>query len=92
MGMAVVRSPLCLQQTLHGAEQGRTKDQEVVDLLHRYGGTERLKRTLHDPNLAAFYADLADKDIALAEEGTADYHKILEASGREQVVRVAMGL
>ncbi len=66
-----------------GAEQGRTKDQVVVDLLRRCVETERLKRTLHDPNLSALYADLADEDVALAEEGMADYHKILEAADRE---------
>lgn len=62
------------------AEQGRTKAEVLINLLRRYVEDERLKSALHDPRLAALYASLADEDVALAEEGMADYQRLLEAT------------
>jgi metal-responsive CopG/Arc/MetJ family transcriptional regulator len=62
------------------AEQGLKKADLVVDIVRKYVETERLKRALQDPSLAALYEQLADEDVSLAEEGMADYQQILEAA------------
>lgn len=60
------------------AEQGRDKAEVVTEVVRKYVETERLKRTLQDPSLAELYQQLAGEDVALAEEGMADYHQMLE--------------
>src|SRR5207244_859574 len=61
------------------AEQGRGKADLVVDIVRRYIETDRLRRTLEDPALVALYQQLAPEDKALAEEGLADYQRMLAA-------------
>jgi len=62
------------------AERGLTKHQLAADLLRRYVEAEQLKRTLQDPDLVALYQELASEDVALAEEGMAEYKQMLEAA------------
>ena len=54
-------------------EQGVGKAELVVDIVRKYVEAERLKSTLQDPALIALYEQLAAEDVALAEEGMADY-------------------
>jgi metal-responsive CopG/Arc/MetJ family transcriptional regulator len=62
------------------AEHGLKKTELVVDIVRKYVETERLKRALQDPSLAALYEQLAAEDVSLAEEGMADYQQILESA------------
>ena len=62
------------------AAQGREKGDLVRQIVCRYMETERLKRTLQDPTLVDAYQELAAEDVARAEEGIAEYHRLLEAS------------
>jgi predicted transcriptional regulator len=55
------------------AQQGQTKDELVTRLLRKYVETEELKRALQDPELAA-------EDLALAEQGMAEYQRIRGAA------------
>lgn len=62
------------------AEQGRSKADLVSDVLRRYVETERLARSLRDPDLVGLYQQLAAEDRALAEEGLAEYQQGLTAA------------
>jgi len=62
------------------AEQSRGKADLVVDIVRRYIETDRLRRTLEDPALAALYQLLALEDQVLAEEGLAHYQQMLAAA------------
>ena len=62
------------------AAQGREKADLVRQIVCRYVETERLKRTLQDPALVDLYQQLAAEDVARAEEGMAEYQRLLEAS------------
>ena len=62
------------------AAQGRDKIELVREVLSRYVEEERLKRSLQDPALARLYAELAAEDVALAEEGMAEYRRVTEAA------------
>lgn len=59
-------------------EQGRDKADVVTDIVRKYVETEHLKRALQDHALAELYQQLAAEDVALAEEGMAEYQRILE--------------
>lgn len=61
-------------------EQGTGKAELVIDIVRRYVAAERLKSTLQDPALVALYEQLAAEDLGLAEEGLADYAKMLQAA------------
>lgn len=63
-------------------EQGRNKDEVVGEVVRRYVETERLKRTLQDPALAALYQQLAAEDLALAEEGMTEFQHMLDQADR----------
>ena len=60
------------------AEQGRDKAEVVTDVVRKYVDRERLQRTLQDPTIAELYQQLAAEDVALAEEGMAEYQQMLE--------------
>jgi hypothetical protein len=60
------------------AEQGISKADLVTQIVRRYLETQRLKHALQDPDLAALYQQLAGEDVALAEEGIADFQRLLE--------------
>jgi hypothetical protein len=60
------------------AEQGRDEPEVVAEVVRRYVETERLKKSLQDPELARLYEDLVAEDKTLAEEGMAEYHQILQ--------------
>lgn len=62
------------------AAQGREKGDLVRQIVCRYVETERLKHALQDPALVDLYQQLAAEDVAQAEEGMAEYHRLLEAS------------
>jgi plasmid stability protein len=62
------------------AEQGRSKADLVSDILRRYVETERLTRSLQDPELVGLYQQLAAEDQALAEEGLTEYQQSLAAA------------
>jgi hypothetical protein len=64
------------------AEQGRDKIDVVTDIVRKFVEAERLKRSLQDPALAQLYQQLAAEDIALAEEGIAEYQQRLEETDR----------
>ena len=78
--------PLDLDDELDAAldavslEQGRAKVELVLDLVRKYVEAEKLKRTLQDPALIALYNELAAEDIALAEQGLADYSRGLQSA------------
>jgi plasmid stability protein len=59
------------------ATQGRDKATLVTDILRKYVEAERLRNALQDPELAKLYERLSAEDLALAEEGMAEYQKIL---------------
>lgn len=59
---------------------GRDKADVVTDIVRKYVETERLKHALRDPALAALYEQLAAEDVALAEEGMAEYQGMLETT------------
>ena len=65
------------------AERGRKKDELVAGVLARYLASERSKRMLQDdPALAELYAQLADEDVALAEEGISEYQRLVEQADK----------
>jgi predicted DNA-binding protein len=64
------------------AEQGRDKIDVVTDIVRKFVEAERLRRSLQDPALAELYQQLATEDIALAEEGMAEYQQRLEETDR----------
>ena len=59
------------------ARQGRDKVALVADILRKYVEAGRLRNALQDPELAKLYERLSAEDLALAEEGMAEYQKIL---------------
>lgn len=59
------------------ALHGLKKPQVITELLRKYLAAERLSRTLRDPALRSGYEALVSEDVALAEEGTADYQEML---------------
>jgi predicted transcriptional regulator len=59
---------------------GRDKADVVTDIVRKYVETERVKHALRDPALVALYEQLAAEDVALAEEGMAEYRGMLEAT------------
>ena len=62
--------------------QGREKSQLLGDLLRRYVESEKLKRTLLNPELVQLYQELAPEDVELAEEGISEYRQILDQADR----------
>ena len=60
------------------AAQGRDKIDLVREVVCRYVEMERLKYALRDPAVAESYRELAAEDLARAEEGMAEYQRILE--------------
>lgn len=64
------------------AEQGRDKSEVVKDILTRYLETQRERRACVDPAHVELYHDLAGADVALAEEGLADYQRMLQETDR----------
>jgi predicted transcriptional regulator len=64
------------------AEQQRSKADVARDALRAYLQTQRLRWALQESGLAELYEELAAEDTALAEEGIADYHRILESADR----------
>jgi predicted transcriptional regulator len=64
------------------AEQGRDKIDVITDIVRKFVEAERLRRSLQDPTLAELYQQLAAEDIALAEEGMAEYQQRLEETDR----------
>jgi hypothetical protein len=61
-------------------EQGRDKADVVSEVVRRYVETARLQRALDDPALAGLYRELATDDVALAEEGMAEYRRLLKTA------------
>jgi predicted transcriptional regulator len=59
-------------------EQGRTKGELIVELLRKFVEDERLRFELNSSELAELYQALVNEDVALAEEGMADYHRMLK--------------
>jgi predicted transcriptional regulator len=59
-------------------EQGRTKGDLIVELLRKFVEDERLRFELNSSELAELYQALVNKDVTLAEEGMADYHRMLK--------------
>jgi predicted transcriptional regulator len=69
-----------LSANLHAlcAGQGREPSVLVAELVEKYVEAERLKQSLAKPETAAFYEELANEDLALAEGGLDDYEKQLD--------------
>ena len=65
------------------AELGREKADVVADLLRKYLGAQRLKRTVQDPAAVQLYRELETEDLALAEEGMAEYQEILDRADKK---------
>jgi len=64
------------------AAQQRDKVSVVSDLVRQFVRSHQTKQALQNPELIAFYEQLADEDTALAEAGMADYQRLLaEADG-----------
>jgi predicted transcriptional regulator len=59
-------------------EQGRTKGDLIVELLRKFVEDERLRFELNSSELAELYQALVNEDVTLAEEGMADYHRMLK--------------
>jgi hypothetical protein len=64
------------------AERGHDKGTLITDIVRKYVETERLKRALQDPALLTLYQELAAEDLALAEEGMAEYQQIVNEADR----------
>jgi len=60
--------------------EGRDKSEVVTDAVRKYVEAARLRRALEDPALTPLYAELADEDTALAEEGIAEYGRLLKST------------
>ncbi len=61
---------------------GRLKIDLAADVLSKYVRAERLRQSLQNPFLVALYQELAMEDVALAEEGMADYQRGLEQADK----------
>jgi len=59
-------------------EQGRTKGDLIVELLRKFVEDERLRLDLNSSELAELYQALVNEDVTLAEEGMADYQRMLK--------------
>ena len=59
------------------ADQQRDKEGMVRELVNRFVATEQARRVLQNPDLISLYDQLADEDVALAEAGMSDYHRLL---------------
>jgi len=55
------------------AEEGRQRGEFESDVLRRFVERERLAREVQDPAWQAAYRELEQEDIAMSEEGMADY-------------------
>lgn len=62
--------------------QGRAKSDIITQVLRQYVQTERLRQSLQDPALIARYQELAEEDVQMAEEGQADYYRLLAEADR----------
>ena len=60
--------------------EGRDKSEVVTDAVRKYVEAARLRRALEDPALTRLYAELADEDTALAEDGIAEYGRLLKST------------
>jgi predicted transcriptional regulator len=69
-GLAAELTQLCRSQQ-------RDRDTLLTDLVRKYVEAEKLRKALTDSSLAAEYANLADEDVALAEQGMDEYEKNL---------------
>jgi antitoxin component of RelBE/YafQ-DinJ toxin-antitoxin module len=59
-------------------EQGRTKGDLIVELLRKFVEDERLRFELNSSELTELYQALVNEDVTLAEEGMADYQRMLK--------------
>jgi len=59
-------------------DQGRDKAEVVMDIVRKHVEAEQLRRTLQNPALAELYQQLAAEDVALAEEGMAEYQQLVK--------------
>jgi hypothetical protein len=64
------------------SEQGRDKAALLADVVRQFVETERLRQELRDPMMAALLEELASEEVALAEQGLADYQRLLGETGR----------
>jgi predicted transcriptional regulator len=62
------------------AAEGRDKSEIVTDAVRKYVESARLRRALEDPALTRLYAELAAEDRTLAEEGIAEYGRLLKST------------
>lgn len=59
-------------------DQGRDKAEMVMDIVRKHMEAEQLRRTLQNPALAELYRQLAAEDVALAEDGMAEYQQLVK--------------
>jgi plasmid stability protein len=65
------------------AREGRDKAALLTDILRRHLDSEELRQCLSDPELKRLYDEqLAAEDVALAEEGMAEYEDLLREADR----------
>lgn len=62
------------------AAQGRHKGEVVNEVVRLYVVAARLLRALEDPTLTHLYEELAPEDVALADEGIAEYREFLKSA------------
>lgn len=62
------------------AAEGRDKCDVVTEVVRKYVETARLRRALKDHALTRLYEELAGEDVTLAEEGIAEYRRLLNAA------------
>ena len=51
--------------------------------LRKYLGAQRLKLAVQDPAVVQLYRELETEDLALAEEGMAEYQEILDRADKK---------
>ena len=66
------------QLELVSNRKGQAKAEVVAEVLRHYVQSEQSKLQLQYPALIALYKELADEDVALAEEGMDEYSRQLE--------------
>lgn len=59
------------------ADRECDKNEFVSGILRRHMIREEFKRRLETPALRELYAELADEDVALAEQGLGEYQNLL---------------
>lgn len=59
-------------------ERGQTKNELISDLLRQFVASEQFRLRLLNPQIVEQYQTLAEEDIALAEEGMAEYQQLLK--------------